>query len=300
MAVMELRLLKTFDAVATLLSFNRAAQLLHCTQSTVSSQIKQLEEDLGAALFLRLGRRIALTPAGEELWGRAKKLLAEEQALYESVRSRGAISGRLTLRVPQSVAELYLPPILARFAERHPCVGFDISTCGYFRLADELRAGEVDLAFLYGDCLSSAELCHVALRREALVYVVGPKDPLARRKRLNDAILDGRTLLLPKHDCGYRMDLERRLFEAGIRPKALIEMNSVQAVKACVEVGLGTALLPRAIVEKEIREGKLAALSWQSPIEVGLHLICHRDRKRIGPFGDLLRTIENAFPRVHA
>lgn len=292
---MELRLLKTFDTVATLQSFSRAAVMLHCSQSTVSAQIRELETRLGTPLFQRLGRSISLTTAGADLLGRARKLISEEQALYESVRLPGLVTGHIRMRVPQSVAELYLPKILATFADTYPNVGFDISTCGWFQLIDELRTGQVDAAFLYGECMSSPELHNHVLKHEVLVYVTKVGDPIAGAGHFSIADLRNRTMLLPKHDCGYRMDLERWLFAAGIQPGALYELNSVGAVAACVMAGLGIGFLPRQVVAYHIAAGHMVELPAPDPVTVPLNLILHQDRKLTGPLGHLVRTIESAF-----
>ena len=137
---MELRLLKTFDAVACTMSFSRAAEVLHCTQSTVSAQIKALEDDLGAPVFERLGRRITLTRTGQELRRHVRRLLSYEQAIREAARRAGETHGLISLRAPQSVADHHLPQILRRFCAAYPRVGFDIANCGSCQLADELRA----------------------------------------------------------------------------------------------------------------------------------------------------------------
>jgi DNA-binding transcriptional LysR family regulator len=98
---MEFRHLRTFETIAQLMSFNRAAQALHCTQSTVSAQIKALERDLGVPVFERLGRRITLTAAGEELLHHTRRLFDYEREIFSAVRGGRDPAGVLSLRVPQ-------------------------------------------------------------------------------------------------------------------------------------------------------------------------------------------------------
>jgi len=101
---MELRELKTFQKVATLLSFNRAAEVLHYAQSTVSAQIKALEDELGLPLFDRLGKQIVLTDAGEKLLKYSRRLLAFHEETYAEIKGQQELRGSLTIRIPQTVA----------------------------------------------------------------------------------------------------------------------------------------------------------------------------------------------------
>jgi DNA-binding transcriptional LysR family regulator len=178
---MDFRLLKTFEQVASFMSLHRAAKVLHCTQSTVSAQIKCLEEDLGTPLFERLGRCIVLTPAGETLQHHARRILSYEHDIRAAVRDVGQTVGLISLRAPQSVANLHLPTILQRFCAAHPRVGIDVSNCGYSHLAVELRSGEIDAGFLLSMSIEAADLCSTVVLNEPLAYVTDPKSDLCRR-----------------------------------------------------------------------------------------------------------------------
>jgi DNA-binding transcriptional LysR family regulator len=292
---MELRLLRAFEAVAGLMSFNRAAHVLHCTQSTVSAQIKALEEDLGLPVFERLGRRIALTAAGEELLHHTRRLFDFEKEVYSLVRGQRDPTGMLSLRVPQSVSAAYLPRILARFSREYPRVGFDVSNCGYHRLADELRSGVTDAAFLLADCIDAPDLHTTLLRIEPLVFATSPRSGLAKRTSLTIGDLEGHTLLLPKHDCGYRMELERSLKESHVQLATLIELNCLPAMIRCLTEGLGVALLPRITVEQELKERQLVALDWKDALESRLLLLRHRDKPLQGALGAFIKAVEDHF-----
>jgi DNA-binding transcriptional LysR family regulator len=292
---MEFRHLKTFDAVAALMSFNKAAEVLHCTQSTVSAQIKALEEDLGTPVFVRLGRRITLTQAGLELKQHTRRLLAHEEEIYSIVRAKRQAGGLLSLRVPQSTAMAYLPAILSQFQRSQPGVGFDISNCGYHHLAEELRTGMVDAAFLLTNALRAPDLVVTPVLTEPMVYVAIPGSGLAKRGKISLGDLEGQTLLMAKHDCGYRMQLEQSLQEAHVRVAALLEMNCLASLIGCLCKGLGLALLPRVVVQDEIAQGKLAVLNWKQPIETRLYLMRHRDKPLAGAFGAFIATAEAYF-----
>ena len=106
---MNLQRLRTFRTVATLMNFNRAASVLHYSQSAVSAQIKALENEIGALLFHRIGKSIKLTAAGVKMLTYADKLLAIEEEALAEIAGRNATSGLLTIRMPQTVATHFLP-----------------------------------------------------------------------------------------------------------------------------------------------------------------------------------------------
>ncbi len=295
---MDFRLLKTFDAVASFMSFHRAARVLHCTQSTVSAQIRSLEDDLGTPVFHRLGRRIALTPAGEELQRHARRLLSYEHDIRAAVRKVGETVGLIRLRAPQSVVELHLPGILHRFCAAHPHVGFDVSNCGYSHLPEELRAGQIDAGFLLSMAVESADLCSTSVCTEPMAYVASPASELGQREDVRIRDLAGQTLLLPKHDCGYRMTLQQQLADAGVEPAAVLDLNSIAGIVRCLRVGIGVALLPERVVAEEIAAGRLVRLRWHEPLEENLFFFRHRDRPLFGAYGAFVEAVEEYFAGV--
>lgn len=292
---MEFHLLRTFHLVASFMSFNAAAKALHCTQSTVSAQIKALEHDLGTPMFERLGRRIALTPAGQELQRHTRRLLSYEHDIRTAITMLGETLGLISLRAPQSVALHHLPHILRGFCAAYPRVGFDISNCGYFQLTEELRTGAIDAGFLLSMTIGSVDLHTTVVLSEPMAYVTGPGSDLAARSKLTIADLAGQTLLLPKHDCAYRMDLERRLKEGRIETAAIIELNSVAALIECLRAGLGVALLPRRAVAPDLAAGRLLALDWHETLAADLFLVRHRDKPLTGAYGAFIEAVETYF-----
>jgi DNA-binding transcriptional LysR family regulator len=297
---MDFRLLRTFDMVATLMGFNRAAQALHCTQSTVSAQITALEADLGTRVFERLGRRIALTPAGEELRRHTRRLLSYEHEVRTAIKGRGETVGLLSLRAPQSVVDQHLPSILRRFSAAFPRVGFDVANCGYYQLADELRSGMIDAGFILATPTEGADLHTTVVLSEPMAWVASPGSALARRARLTLQDLAGRTLLLAKHDCGYRMELEQSLREARVELAAVIELNSLAALVQCLAQGLGVALLPRRAVADELARGRLRQLDWHEPLACELFLMRHRDKPLTGAYGAFIGAVEEYFAAQRA
>ncbi len=276
---MELRQLKTFQTVATLLSFNRAAEVLNYAQSTVSAQIRALEDDLGVMLFDRLGKRTVLTEAGELLSHYAQKMLDIEAETRADVRGRHQSQGSLTIRVPQTIGNHFLPPVLGEFRRRFPRVRFDFHTCAFHNLAHELQTGVTDLAFLLAESIQSAELVAEPLRFEPLVLVANPGNPLADAAKVGMNDLSGQPVFLAKSDCGYRMVFEQMMTEAKVKPLTVIEFNSVEMLKSCLKSTDGVAVLPRIAVQGELDREEVSLLKWEDePMETAILMIRHKDK----------------------
>jgi len=276
---MEIRQLRTFQAVAQMLSFNRAAERLHYAQSSISAQIQALEEELEVKLFDRLGRRILLTEAGERLLQYARKILdLADETRAEIVRSKEP-EGALTIRVPESFCAYRLPPVVKQFRSRFPKVRLSFITCAVENLQKDLRKGITDLAFLLTESIQAADLEAEALGFEHIMLVASPGHPLVAKPEIKTRDLEGETILLSKVDCSYRKSFEQILDQENIRPGTTLEFNSVEAIKQCVMEGVGITILPEIAVAREIAQGRLAALTWgEGEMEVALLMIWYKER----------------------
>jgi DNA-binding transcriptional LysR family regulator len=276
---MELRQLKTFRTVATLLSFNRAADVLNYAQSTISAQIRALEEDLGVKLFDRLGKRVVLTEAGELLSQYAQKMLDIEAATLSDVKSRNQPRGSLTVRVPQSIGNSYLPQVVSEFRKRFPRVSFNFHTCAFHALEHELETGVTDLAFLLAESIHSAKLIAEPLRYERLLVISNPDNPLVRKTAASIKDLADQSIFLPKADCGYRMVFEQMLTEANVTPQPLLEFSSIEMLKNCLKLSQGVAMIPEITVRDEIARGELSVVRWEEEaLETAILMIWHKEK----------------------
>src|SRR5215207_2434233 len=181
---MDLRQLEYFVAVAEELSFTRAAGLCRVAQSALSHQIARLERRQGVVLFERTSRAVRLAPAGELLLPRARRILAEVDDAADALAAlAGVVTGRLRLGVVGSTGRV-VPAVeraLAAFHRRHPGVQIAVEDTGSRHMAEQVRAGALDVAFvgLFADQVPD-DLAHRLLAVEPLVAVVPRDHPLAR------------------------------------------------------------------------------------------------------------------------
>ena len=295
---MELRQLRTFLAVGRLLSFYRAAETLHYAQSTVSAQIRALEEEFGVPLFDRLGRKVVLTAAGESLMQYAEKMLAVEEETRSGVAAWKEQKGTITLRVPETVGTCLLPEALNAFHRSYPSIGLDISTCALYTLKQEFRSGVTDLAFLIADSISAAELAVEAIGFLRIVAVCAQTHGRAAAS-FTLADLAGKTLLLPKQDCSYKMAIDRELTERDIRLAARMEMTSVATIRQCAIHGMGIAILPEIAVREDIRAGLLHRLPWEDEgREQAVLMLWHKKKWISGPLAMLMDEARKCVGRL--
>jgi DNA-binding transcriptional LysR family regulator len=196
----EFRQLRTFRVVADKLSFSRAAETLHMAQSSVSAQIRALEEELDLKLFDRIGRRVLITDAGRKLYAYARRIADMTAEIRTEVAGARDVRGALTIRIPETLAAVYMPAVVTRFHRDNPRVRLNFINCSDLELREELNSGRIDLAFLMIDAVYLKAVNVRLLRTEDLLLVAGPGHPLARRRQTAPGDLDGQTVLLPKTD----------------------------------------------------------------------------------------------------
>ena len=259
---MDVRTLSTFSIAARTLSFTNAAATLGCAQSSVTAQMKSLEEDLGSALFNRVGNRLELTEPGQRFLIYAERILALTVEAKAAIND-GEESGTVRFTAPESICTYLLPPLLMSFKAAFPRVRVQFLP-GYVRdFKRHVLEGAADLAFVLEEPFPSKVLAVEKLRDEQILIVAAPGHRLAGAAGVSAQDIMGEEVLLKALGCSYRNQFERQLIAAGAHPGAFLEFQGVETIKRCVEVGLGIAPLPRMAVEAELREGRLVRLPWE-------------------------------------
>ncbi|MER8046087.1 LysR family transcriptional regulator [Streptomyces sp. NPDC094032] len=276
---MELRLLTTFEKVATVLSFTRAAAELAYAQSSVTAQIRALESSLGVELFERLGSRIRLTEAGERLLPYARQIIGLAEEARAAVTAADGPAGTIAVGTVESLTSYRLPPLLELFHHRYPRVRLTLRPTLGDANRRALREGTYDLGLLMERETAHEGLESEVLGEEPLVLVAAPGHPLAARTGLTAADLAAVSLVGTEPGCAYR-----DLFEAELAPHspAFLEFGTIEASKRGVAAGLGIALLPRITVSEELASGVLTALDWRPPFTLFTQIAWRRG-KRLPP-----------------
>lgn len=236
--------LQTFAAVARCGSVSAAAQDLHTVQSNVTARLKQLETDLGAALFTRHSRGMLLTEAGNRLLGYAQRLNALTDEARSAVRDDGRAQGQLRIGSMETTAAVRLPAVLRRFHLAHPDVQLEVRTGPTADLLEHVLAHRLDAALVAGP-VEHPDLTAEVVFREELVLVSSRGDRTIEQ-RLQDGAL---TAILFRQGCSYRQRLETHFSSRGWLPFRRLEFGTLEGVLGCVGAGIGVTMLPRSAVE---------------------------------------------------
>jgi DNA-binding transcriptional LysR family regulator len=238
---MDLSELRIFRAVVREGGVTRAAERLHRVQSNVTTRVRQLEDDLGTSLFIREGKRLHLTPAGQVLLGYADRLLAladEARAAVQDPRPRGVFR----LGAMESTAAVRLPEPLNQFHRLYPDVALELRIGNPETLAKALLAGELDAAFV-AEPIADAPFEKMHAFEEEPVIVSAAGHP-AIGKRGSPP----RSVLVFENGCPHRKRLEDWYAKRGEMPERTIELGSYHAMLGCVVAGMGIALLPESVL----------------------------------------------------
>jgi len=292
---MEIRQLKTFWTLASTRSFSRTAEVLNYVPSTITMQIKALEEELGVKLLDRLGKSVILTDAGHRLLPYTNKILNDiEEARYVSSES-GELTGTITIGADEVLCTYRLPALLRVFRERYPHVRLLFRPLSSHNLKQSLREGNVDVVFMLDEPIVSTDLHTEHLMDEPFLMVVSPNHPLAACSTLRIGDFNREQILLSEKGCSYRTFFYHTLLRKGADSLTELEFNSVEAIKQCAMVGLGIALLPEMSLKGELERGELITLPWDlSEIQFATQMLWHQE-KWISPsmkaFIELARSV---------
>lgn len=239
---MELSDLRIFHAVVDAGGVTRAAKRLHRVQSGVTTRIRQLEEKLGTALFVREGKRMILTPAGHRLMEYAGRLLDLSAEAEAAIRDPGP-GGSFRLGAMESTAAIRLPPLLAELNRLHPSVIPRLRTGNPVQLSAALLAGEIDAALVAEPVAGSAFEQRVAFVEETVIVTAQSHPEIATGKAVPQ------TMIVFEKGCPHRRLLEAWYAAHGEAPQQIVELGSYHAMIGCVLAGMGAALLPKSVLD---------------------------------------------------
>lgn len=250
---MDLRQLRYFCAIASRRSFRQASNDVHVAQPALSQQIQRLEDELGVKLFDRASRPVALTDAGETLLPRARQILADvDRAAAEAREFGSGYRGKVAIGAMQYLAGLELPDLLAEFHDRYPQVELELRLGNSGEILEMLRAGYTDIALCHIDEVElPPDFTVEELRREELVIIVKPSDPLAGLREVTVQELADVSFILFRPGASIRDALENAFAQEGLTLRVSFESSDIATAFALVSRGLGVALVPRSTAETQ-------------------------------------------------
>jgi len=268
---LEIRQLRAFIAIAESGTFTAGALRVHVTQAAISMQIRQLETELGAKVFVRAPRHVILTEAGEHLLRRARQMLREHDAAIDEIAElAGAERGRLRIGSASAmVLTDQLPAILKELRKQHPRAEITVTSGTSETLVDQILAGELDIAFVSLP-VDARGIQTERLSEDQLVAIASPRHKLAKQKTIDAYTLAGERLILGERGGNTRRLIDQFFAQAGVTLRVAMELSRQAAIRRMVEEDMGVGIVPLQSAKDEVEKGKLvrwwiegAEINWE-------------------------------------
>ena len=275
--IMELRNIITFIHVVELGSFTKAADMLGYSQSTVSFQIKQLEEELGCLLFERINHTINLTERGRELVSYAHKVRALTEDFREGL-SDDECRGHIHIVIPDSLCEQLISQNFADFHKKYPEISLKITNADTMVMAEMLNSNEADLVITLDSHVYQRDYVIVKEKVLPMHFVTSAKSPLASKKLKIKDIVDS-PFVLTEYGQGYRRVLDKELAKRSLEIVPVLELGRTDIITDLLSKSELISFLPDFVTKASVERGELCYLDVSDiNITICKQLIHHKNK----------------------
>jgi DNA-binding transcriptional LysR family regulator len=296
----DLRQLEIVLAVAATGSFTGAGRKLNVSQSAISRQILLLEEELNETIFLRVGRKIRITSAGDALVQLGHRVFGDIKETVTLIsESQQVVSGTLRLAGGMTVCMYVFPSLLQEYRHQHSAVEIKLITGTSQRLLQEIRAGAADVGFITLP-VNEPDLVTVPAMEEEMLLVTHPSHPLARKRRIVPQDLAQQPFVLFEAVSNSRRIVDSFFAKEGIEPRIVMETENVEIIKALVRSEMGITIIPYQAVAREVRGGQLfcARISGTQMVrQTGW--VYQRSNRIPRTLEELFHAYQRVLPRLH-
>ncbi len=286
------RRLQVFSTVAKLLSFTKAAEVLHMTQPAVTFQIRQMEEYFNTRLFDRTRNRITLTETGHTVKQYADRILELYREMDAEIRTQiGNMQSPMIIGASTTIGEYFLPKIIGEFQARFPDVVVRLTVTNTNGVIDLIEENEIDIGIVEGP-ITNKTLATKPIWDDELVVACAVGHDLSRHKTIDiDSIL-GCPFISREEGSGTREVINDHLKQFGYDMNQLniiMEFGSPESIKNVVAAGLGITIISVATMEKELALGTLCAIPMTRPIQRPFTIIYQRQQFRMWTMDEFLK-----------
>jgi DNA-binding transcriptional LysR family regulator len=275
---MDFDQLETFIEVARLSSFSRAAEKRFRTQPAISSQIRSLEEEVGAKLLDRSGGKVSITASGKLFLRFAEETLDARKAATTAIAETERVPrGEIVVGANEGTCLHILPEVFAHFKKQYPDVAVNIKRADYAKVLESVIDNSVDFGVVSMP-ITDIRLTAVLIHRDELVLIVPPRHPLSKLKSASAADIAQYPLLMPK--VGHTRDALDELFhERKLKPRYSMELDSSELLKRFVAADVGIGFIPRSNAHEDVQANVLVAISLaDTQIRRDLALVFRKDK----------------------
>ena len=275
---MDFDQLETFLEVARLSSFSRAAEKRFRTQPAISSQIRALEEEVGAKLLDRSGGKVSITASGKLFQKYAEETLEARKAVLTAIAETERVPrGEIIVGANEGTCLHILPEVFAEFKKQYPDVAVNIKRSDYGKILESVIDNSVDFGVV-STPVTDTRLTVMLLHRDELVIIAPPHHPLAKMKSAAVADVAKFPLVLPK--AGHTRDALENLFhERRLKPRYAMELDSSELLKRFVAADVGVGFIARFNVLEDVRANALVAIPMSdAQVRRDLALVFRKDK----------------------
>lgn len=271
--------LDAFVAVVDIGSFTRAASRLNLSQPTITTRVKSLEQGLGVTLLERLPSGVRPTAAGRQLLPYAREIISLTSRARQAIDSGGQPHGRVDVGTVESLTSYRLLPMVEYLYRRYPKVQVALHAGAGADAIVAVREGRLDCAFVVGPPEEHENLETQVLCPEPMVLVGSPGHLLPSLARVGDDALRGTPIIRTDPHAGYQRQFEQAigLLDGQDHPR-VFDLDSIDAAKRSVALGIGMAFIPLVSVERELAEGSLATIDWAPPFDTWTQVVRRKTR----------------------
>jgi len=284
------RRLQVFHTVARLLSFTKAADVLHMTQPAVTFQVRQLEEYFNTRLFDRTHNRITLTEIGKRVYEHAEKIFELYADMENTVKEMtGDVSGVLLIGASTTIAEYMLPALLGDFKHKYPDVSIRLRVSNTEGIVSMVEHNAIDLGVVEAP-VSNKNLAVELCSTDQLVAIVPPKHPLAEYKRISIEELLKYPFISREEGSGTREVINEHFSHLGLTSyvNIIMELGSSEAIKGAVASGMGVSILSRATIQKDLQLNTLKEIRLDPILERPFSFVHQKQKFRLRAMEELL------------
>ncbi|WP_330647908.1 LysR family transcriptional regulator [Metaclostridioides mangenotii] len=288
--------MQTFITIVELEGFTKAAEHLGYAQSTITSHIQILENELGESLFDRLGKKIVLTNLGKELVPYAKQMLHVYKEIKNITSEQNGVSGDLIVGAGESLTIYRLGKILKEYKKSFPKVNIILKDSICSELKSKLQSGELDIILTIEPQIMDTDLVVKNLKDECMVIIGAPDADLEFLSTNFESKVATESIIFSEKGCSFRIAFENYLKQKNIKYVNSLEFSSIEAIKKCVMNGLGISFLPFYTVRNEIKEGSLKMIEVKEPFDkFRTQLAYHKNKSIALPMSNLIEiTLKNS------
>jgi DNA-binding transcriptional LysR family regulator len=287
---MEIRNLTTFLKVADLKNFTRAGLELGYSQTNVSAQIRQLEDEVGAPLFNRMGRRVSLTQYGEELLPYARQIVSTAAKMESFLRSEESLGGTVRLGMVESLFRLAAEELVCAYHRRFPRVKLELAVDATSALEAGIRHGTLDAACLIDDPLSRTDWQSRYSREVPVVLAANPANPLCGLAQVAPADLAGQEFILMESSAPYSLHFRSAAAGLGFEPTVFLTLQSAELACSLIARENVLSVLPLYSVRQAAENGCVRILN--APVlcqSQWVQIVMHPDKAAVPQVDGLVR-----------